>query len=121
MDGRTKEADTRLVRLGQAILDALGDRTQTWLANELGIDGSVVSRLVSGQITEVTVQRIYELETALKVSRGTLLRAAGYIEDKTTVLDAIVADKRISPEQKRTLRNIYEMSVSANNGKVRRS
>lgn len=113
-------ADSGLVQLGQAIRESLGDRSQAWLATQLGIDQSVISRIISGQIQELAVDRVAEIEKVLDLTPGALLRAAGYVADTIGVRDAITADKQLTPEQKRTLRNVYDLAISSNQAPARR-
>lgn len=113
VDKRLSRADSPLVLLGQAIKDSLGGRTQAWLAAELDLDASVVSRMIAGEIKDLTVDRVAEIEAILDCTPGTLLRAAGYVADTVNVLDAITADRNLSAEQKRTLRNVYDLAISS--------
>lgn len=112
VDRATGQADSRLMSLGRAIKDALDQRPQSWLGEQLGVDPAQVSRIISGKL-EVTTERLADIERALGVTPGTIFRAAGYVADNPTVIDAIVADKALTPEQKRTLRNVYELAISS--------
>lgn len=113
VDKAKSRGDSGLVSLGQAIKDSLGGRSQAWLAEQIDIDPSVVSRIISGQIADLTVERVVEIEEALELTPGTLFRAGGYISDEVTVLGAIAADRDLTPEQKRTLRNVYELAINS--------
>lgn len=113
MDTRRAPADSGLVLIGAAIRDILGDRSQAWLSEQLHLDASMVSRILAGKITELTVERVAEIETVLGCIPGTLFRAGGYIADNVTVPAAITADRDLTPEQKRTLRNVYELAITA--------
>ena len=66
--------------LGQALRDALGDRTQRWLADEVGIDPATVSRFVQGKQLP-TLDQLSKMARALNVSTRSLLARAGYIDD----------------------------------------
>lgn len=112
VDKRPHRAEPDLVAFGSAVADALGARTQTWLAGELGIDGGHMSRIVAGKVG-VALDMVVKIEDALGVGRGALLRAAGYVDDDSTVLGAITADRALTPEQKRTLRNVYELAINS--------
>lgn len=121
VDKRKSPADSGLVLIGAAIKDALGDRSQAWLGEQLDLDPSVVSRIISGRIAELTVDRVAEIEQVLGVTAGTLLRAGGYVADQVTVADAITADATLNPEQKRTLRNVYDLAISSQRRPARKS
>lgn len=97
--------------LGQAISDALGGRTQAWLAAEIGMDAGHVNKIIKGAIPGLTLAMVVRLEDALELDRGDLLRAGGYVT-AIAVRDAIAADPVLTGEQKRTLRNVYDLSVS---------
>lgn len=102
-------ADTRLVDLGEAIKSALGGRTRQSLADEIGIDPSAVTRMIAGQMKEVTLERVVQIEDALGLTRGALLRAAGYVDEIVTPEDALDADIALSPE----FREVIKTTIGA--------
>lgn len=80
--------------IGAALDEALGDRSQRWLAKQMGVDPSTVSRLLAGKGSP-TVDNIAKAADALGVSRRTLLARAGYLTEAGTVdLDALPVDVR---------------------------
>ena len=87
--------DSLLVDLGSAIKSALHGRTQQWLADAVGIDKSAVTRIIGGQMKDLTLARVVEIEQALELPRGALLRAAGYVAEVVTPEDAIAADSTL--------------------------
>lgn len=95
MDDAGGAADTRLVDLGRVIQEHLEERhlTKKQLADELGVDPSRVSRLVSGQDRAVTLERICRIEDVLDLRRGQILVEAGYVADVTTVEEAIEMER----------------------------
>lgn len=94
--------------IGDAIRIALEGRLkQRELADALGIDQGTVSRWVTGKATP-TVEDVVRIEDACNRPRGFVLRAAGYISDGTTVLDAIEADHRLDDDARRILSGAYK-------------
>jgi transcriptional regulator with XRE-family HTH domain len=81
-DTSAPERAVRLTALGAAVRNARGQRSQCEIATELGRPQSSISAWESGSV-DLSVERIYHLEAALRVSHGTLLRASGYIDDST--------------------------------------
>lgn len=80
--------------IGAALKEALGERTQKWLATQMGVDPSTVSRLLAGSGSP-TVDHIAKAADALGISRRRLLARAGYLSERGTVdLDALPADVR---------------------------
>lgn len=92
VDKSRGRGDSLLVDLGSAIKSALHGRTQQWLADAVGIDKSAVTRIIAGQMKDLTLTRVIEIEDALEVPRGALLRAAGYVAEVATPEDAIASD-----------------------------
>lgn len=71
----------RLTALGDAIRVARGTRSQTEIARRLDRPQSSISAWESGSV-DLSAERLHELESALEVAPGTLLRAAGYLPDR---------------------------------------
>lgn len=75
-----EQSHTLSVMLGQAVRDLLYEQHMpaTKLAEALGVDGSIVSRTLNGEIA-MTVDRMLAIEGAMGVQPGSLLRRAGLI------------------------------------------
>lgn len=102
VDSAKAQVEGGLVRLGDAIKEALERRPQRWLANQLGIDASAVTRIIKGQMQDVSVERVREIEDVLGVPRGAILRRAGYVDEVASPESALAADLSI-PVQLRTV------------------
>jgi DNA-binding transcriptional regulator YdaS (Cro superfamily) len=79
-EDRSPSAET----LGRAIKRAMKSstiRTQVALAEALGVDQTLISRMVTGKVS-VTVERVREIEDVCGLPRGQVLRWAGYVEDR---------------------------------------
>ena len=111
MDGRVSMADSALVALGAAIEEALAGRSQAWLAGELGTDGATVSRIIQGQVKNLQLDRVRQIEVALGLPRGALLRAGGYVDGDTSVEAAILGDAVLNNEAKQSLLAVYRSLV----------
>lgn len=94
------------VGLAKAVDELLGDRTRDWLAKELQVEDSTISRLLSGQ-TRPRVDQIVAIEEALGAPRGYLFRALGVVDDATT-LDALIEATPLDPGVRRLLRVALE-------------
>lgn len=119
VDKTAEQAERGLMALGGAIIDALGTRTQTWLAGEVGIDGGHLNKIIKGLVPGLSLEMVMRIENALGLDRGDLLRAGGFVS-ASGVRDAIAADKALTAEQKRTLRNVYDLAA-ASSGRRRRA
>lgn len=98
------------MRLGDAIrteLDGLG-MTQAWLARTLGVDPGIVSRIIAGHTKKLTLARVVQIEDALVVPRGALLRAAGYVAEVATPEDAVRQDLSLSRYARETILGAIE-------------
>lgn len=69
------------VRLAAALDDRMTreGRSNVWLGSQIGKSKFVVGRLRSGE-TEMSVDRVRAIETALGLGLGDMLREAGYFE-----------------------------------------
>lgn len=112
VDKTAEQAERGVVLIGGAILDALGPRTQAWLAREVGIDAGHLNKIISGKVPGLSLEMVMRIEDALELDRGDLLRAGGFVS-AGRVRDAIAADKGLTAEQKRTLRSVYDLAVSS--------
>lgn len=112
VDKRAKRADARLVSLGAAIKAALDGRSQAWLAKQLNIDDSTVSRIISGKFPELALERVVQIEAVLKLQPGHLFRAGGYVDGDITVPMAIAADLIIGEAAKGSLTWAYQAALT---------
>lgn len=108
MDGTSSPADSGLVLLGKAIKRELGTRSQRWLADRIGVDPSVMTRIINGQMKDLTVDRVAAIEDALDVPRGSLLRAAGYVAPTVSAEDAIRQDPSLPRQIRQALVDVVE-------------
>lgn len=102
-----------LVNLGQSIRTARGTLTQAQLGALLDVPQTTISRWEKGLVA-LDVLQVLEIETALGLESGSLLVAAGIVENQITVKDvaqAILVDPHIDPTVRRDLANIYENYV----------
>ncbi len=113
MDGSAlKPHDAEM--LGKAIKRQLTatKMTPAELARRLGVADSTVSRLLAGQVEDVTIGRIVQIETVLGLPRGHLLRGAAMIDEALTVRQRIEADASLTGEELRIVLRIYDSSVA---------
>jgi transcriptional regulator with XRE-family HTH domain len=82
------------IAVGAALTEALGGRTQRWLAKQVGVDPATISRILSGKQSP-SLEQLDRAAKALGVSRRRVLARAGYLADNGTVeLDALPGDVR---------------------------
>lgn len=86
-------------------------RKPRWLAGELGLDPSLISRTLSGGIG-LPLDRLVAIEHALGKRRGFLLRAAGLVEDSQTVRESIETDPALSDVYRPVVLAAYDSCVS---------
>jgi transcriptional regulator with XRE-family HTH domain len=82
------------------------DLTQRQLAEAIGLDESVLSKMLSGRSlkrTQETFRRLADIEKAFKMSRGTLLRQLEYIGDQGETKEAILHDGSLPVDVKDAL------------------
>ena len=96
--------------VGWAVREDLAGRTEKWLANELAVDPSTLSRWLNGQV-DITLNDLIRIEQALGVGRGRLLRRAGLVDELDCVRDAIETDRDLSRGHRRILLRIYDSLV----------
>lgn len=109
----TQERQTLLaVRLREAIAAELGDRTRTWLGEEIGMKSENVGRLLNGHIA-ISLEHVVAIEDALDVPRGHLLRAAGYVDstDLPALEHLVSYDERFNVDQRSALLKIVRAFV----------
>lgn len=113
---------SRLVSLGQAIeRELVGERNKSWLARELNVHPSTISRLVAGETHDVTLAMVARIEHCLGLSTGQLLRAGGFVEaDPSALEDAIARDPWLSRAEKVALSGSLEAFRSQHTAERRR-
>lgn len=72
------------------------------LGQRLNIDGTNVGRMLKGR-TSLTVDRVWEVETALGLAHGTLYRRAGYIQSDGSLEEWIENDPNLAADQRNAL------------------
>lgn len=80
---------TKISEFGRALKQELraNRRTQSWLADQVGVSGAAVSQWVRGT-TEPTRDMVFSAERALGLAPGTLSRSLGYLPtDAVEVVD----------------------------------
>jgi|SRR5215471_17798515 len=85
--------------------------TQAELAKRMGyLNQQIFSRYEAGRL-EPTVSTIYQIEEALGVPHGTVLRNAGMIDDVDTVEARILADPKLRPDLAEVVLSTYSACV----------
>lgn len=97
--------------LGQAIRAAMGAMTQAELARAVGRDQTTISLWCSDS-TRPSLEQLRAIELACDRPIGSILRAAGYVDEVVTVPDAIRADPALSDEGRRMLLAVYDAAVT---------
>ena len=107
------QAEDFAENLGAAIREALKEagRTQQWLADQLPLDPSQVSRLLSGQAKSITVYQVLRVEHLLGLGNGELLRRAGIVAPMQDTEAAILADQRIGQDRKTAMLDLYRSAA----------
>jgi transcriptional regulator with XRE-family HTH domain len=67
-----------LERLGAEIKVALGNRSQSWLADQTGVNQPTISRIVNARYDAPNPKYISLISKALKLDKDKLLTLAGY-------------------------------------------
>jgi transcriptional regulator with XRE-family HTH domain len=80
--------------------------TQEQLAERLGVAGVYVSRWESGS-RPIHLWRIPQIEEALGLARGTILRNAGLVDAGDSVEDAIDRDLELDADARHLLKVLY--------------
>jgi hypothetical protein len=95
--------------LHEAIAAAIGDRSQTELADVLNVGQSNISKWMRG-ITRPSLEDIARLEETCGRPRGFILRAAGYVDcpGAVSTAEAIEADPRLDDLGRRIVLATYE-------------
>ena len=86
------------------------------LADRAGISNPYLSQIERG-IRKPSAEILKRLSRALEISANTLYHRAGLIDEEVqspTVVEAIDAEKRLSPSQKKVLFDIYKVLIRSN-------
>lgn len=111
LDGATTITDADRVHLGEEIRRLLDGKPAKELAAAIGVDAGQVSRLISGQVKELAVDRLVKIEQALNVRPGHLFRCLGVISDDVSVRDALSSDPSLNPRWRSDILHIYDAWV----------
>lgn len=101
--------DSTAERLGAAVRQLLGGVSQAELARRLGVDPSVVSRLVNGK-APFSHEDVANIEDALNLTPGTVAVVAGLYApgNPMDVQTQLLIDECLSPEDRELLARLYE-------------
>lgn len=110
VDKRADGANTENVGVREAIESALGGRTSAWLAAQVHVHESTVSRWLS--TGNLSLESMQAVEKALGMKRGALLLAGGYVEEAPSVEDAVMADQQLTGEMKRHVIQAYQGALA---------
>lgn len=108
-----QERPEKLSEFGAALVEALeiADMTRDELARRVGASASAVSTWTSGS-KEPRPDSVFAIERALEMGPGSLSRILGYCpcdEQAGGVQEAVMRDKRLTPDTKRNLLGIYRV------------
>jgi transcriptional regulator with XRE-family HTH domain len=85
--------------------------TQTELANVLGVAQNTISRWSTGEV-EPRLDDIAAIEDACGLTRGHILRAAGYVANTASPEEAVAADHRLDPARRDLLVAAYRAALA---------
>ncbi len=88
------------------------------LAESAGISNPYLSQIERG-IRKPSAEILKRISRALEISANSLYAQAGLIDEELampTVADAIAADERLSPSQKKVLRDMYQALTQSGSG-----
>ena len=91
------------------------------LADSAGISNPYLSQIERG-IRRPSAEILTRLSRALEISANSLYAQAGLIDDLTdqpTVTDAVDADQRLSPSQKKVLLDMYKALIATDVGQAK--
>lgn len=112
--GRVKSGRSRdraASSLAAAIRSAYSSRlTQTELAGVLGVAQNTISRWSTGEV-EPRLDDISAIEDACGLTRGHILRAAGYVASDGRPEEALAADHRLDPARRNLLVAAYQAAL----------
>lgn len=107
---RPRTVKAKKVPIGQVIKEAREDLTQDELAHRAGLAQPQISRWERGEASP-SLDEVEQIEIALGLPRGFLLKAAGYAQDTTTTEDAIRTDPALKPDYRRFIVEVYRTAV----------
>lgn len=116
VDKSAAAADDHVMeRLGEGIRRALSSsgRTQQWLADTVGVNDGHISKIVNGKIRDLSLRMVRQIEDALDLECGELLREAGLVdlEDMSSEV-ALRSDPQLVRADKETLLRLYRTFVA---------
>lgn len=85
--------------------------TQTELADKMGTTQPQVVQWEKDRVPGV--DQVADLERAMKLPGGYLLRAAGYVDEVRTVEDAVANDDSLLPGYRQVVLMTYETAVAS--------
>jgi plasmid maintenance system antidote protein VapI len=107
-----EQMPTEPLPLHEAISAAIGDRSQTELADLLGVGQSNISKWMRG-VTRPSLDDIVRLEKVCGRRRGFILKAAGYVDEAVpSTAEAIENDPRLDDLGRRIVLATYEAALS---------
>lgn len=83
--------------------------SQVELAGKLGVAQSLVGRWETSR--EPSLEMVNAIEVACGLTKGELLRRAGFVGESPSVLLAIEADRKLTPAARRMLLASYRSAV----------
>jgi transcriptional regulator with XRE-family HTH domain len=83
-----------------------GKFTQVQLAEALGVAQNTISRWSTGDV-EPSLDDLLRLEDVCGLTRGHILRAAGYVHELGSAEDFIASDHRLDPVRRELLLSAY--------------
>ncbi len=108
----------RAVRLGTAIKEALGPRSYGWLGEKVKLHETQIGRIINGQVKEISMERVRDIEAALGLPQGDLFRAAGYVPSDPLYLEQVIsADTRLGLNERSALLQFLEHLVAKRLGR----
>lgn len=98
------------MRIAQAIDQARGPRTQTELANAIGVSQPIVSDLIRGERLP-TLEQMEAIERACERPPGFILTIAGYLQPADTLAERLALDPDIDDVGRRNVLAVYDAMV----------
>jgi predicted transcriptional regulator len=114
MPAKVTDGARRATAIGTAlktVREALIPRvSQAELGRRANITQQMVSRYEAGMF-EPSISTVYDLESALEVAHGSVLREAGMIEDGTSAVHMIRIDPSLTEEMRAVVLETYAIAV----------